>query len=216
MGAALRFKNALASPFGRGGPAQPGRRGLGIFYENPRKADIYFANIKKALSVMLTHDSSPKGGESVGEAFRLPQHHRSCAASPKAERRDTRPRVSEAFRLPQHHRFCAAPPKAERRDTRPRVSEAFRLPQHHRFCTASPKAERRDTRPRVSEGCSFADARGRASLRRGPEVHPSSTAGRQRQQTPLRRSISLRNGVFLWLILSAFPLPLNGRSSAFF
>ncbi len=188
MGAALRFKNALASPFGRGGPAQPGRRGLGIFYENPRKADIYFANIKKALSVMLTHDSSPKGGESVGEAFRLPQHHRSCAASPKAERRDTRPRVSEAFRLPQHHRFC----------------------------TASPKAERRDTRPRVSEGCSFADARGRASLRRGPEVHPSSTAGRQRQQTPLRRSISLRNGVFLWLILSAFPLPLNGRSSAFF
>ena len=62
QGEAERVKKALASPFGRGGPAQPGRRGLEIFKENPRKADICFANIKKALSVMLTHDSSPRGG----------------------------------------------------------------------------------------------------------------------------------------------------------
>ena len=62
MGGLMLVEKVLASPFGRGGPAQPGRRGFGIFKENPKKADICFANIRKALSVMLSHDSSPKGG----------------------------------------------------------------------------------------------------------------------------------------------------------
>ena len=43
-------------------PALAGRRGFWLFNEKPKISNIYFANIRYPLSVMLSHDCSPTGG----------------------------------------------------------------------------------------------------------------------------------------------------------
>ena len=43
-------------------PALAGRRGFRLFNEKPKISNICFTNIRLPLSVMLSHDSSPRGG----------------------------------------------------------------------------------------------------------------------------------------------------------